>query len=84
MKKRKGLIKIAMITSQIYAAIKIGSQYYNLLHLDTGRCYRYVANIKISEPLNIISNNKRKMKKLKIKDLQTKAFTDKVATVASI
>ena len=28
---------------------KLIAKHYNLLHLDTGRVYRYVANIKISE-----------------------------------
>ena len=29
---------------------KLISNHYNLLQLDTGRVYRYVANIKITEP----------------------------------
>ena len=61
-------------------------QNYNLLHLDTGRCYRYVANIKISNPSRYnLKYIKEKISKLKIKDLQNKILlTDKVATVASI
>ena len=89
MKKRKKIIKIAIDSPAAAGAgtqAKLVSQYYNLLHLDTGRCYRYVANIKISEPLKYnFKYIKEKMKKLKIKDLQNKKLsTDKVATVASI
>ena len=89
MKKRKQIIKIAIDSPAAAGAgtqAKLISKYYNLLHLDTGRCYRYVANIKISEPLKYnFKYIKEKMKKLKIKDLQNKKLsTDKVATVASI
>ena len=89
MKKRKQIIKIAIDSPAAAGAgtqAKLISQYYNLLHLDTGRCYRYVANIKISEPLKYnFKYIKEKIKKLKIKDLQNKKLlTDKVATVASI
>ena len=89
MKRRKKIIKIAIDSPAAAGAgtqAKLVSQYYNLLHLDTGRCYRYVANIKISEPLKYnFKYIKEKMKKLKIKDLQNKKLsTDKVATVASI
>ena len=65
---------------------KLISKHYNLLHLDTGRCYRYIAYIKISKPLKYnFKYIKEKIKKLKIKDLQNKnLLTDKVATVASI
>ncbi len=89
MKRRKKIIKIAIDSPAAAGAgtqAKLVSQYYNLLHLDTGRCYRYVANIKISEPLKYnFKYIKEKIKKLKIKDLQNKKLsTDKVATVASI
>ena len=89
MKKRKKIIKIAIDSPAAAGAgtqAKLVSQYYNLLHLDTGRCYRYVANIKISEPLKYnFKYIKEKIKKLKIKDLQNKKLlTDKVATIASI
>tara|TARA_B100000886_G_scaffold215503_1_gene149480 strand:+ start:5953 stop:6621 length:669 start_codon:yes stop_codon:yes gene_type:complete len=89
MKKRKKIVKIAIDSPAAAGAgtqAKLVSQYYNLLHLDTGRCYRYVANIKISEPLKYnFKYIKEKIKKLKIKDLHNKKLlTDKVATVASI
>ena len=54
MRKRKNIIKIAIDSPAAAGAgtqAKLVSKYYNLLHLDTGRCYRYVANIKISSPL---------------------------------
>ena len=53
MKKRKGLIKIAIDSPAAAGAgtqAKLIAKHYNLLHLDTGRCYRYIANIKISNP----------------------------------
>ena len=89
MKKRKKIIKIANDSPAAAGAgtqTKLISKYYNLLHLDTGRCYRYVANLKISNPSKYnFKFIKKKIKKLKIKDLQNKKLlTDKVATVASI
>ena len=89
MKKRKKIIKIAIDSPAAAGAgtqAKLISKHYNLLHLDTGRCYRYVAYIKISNPSKYnFKYIKEKIKKLKIKDLQNKKLlTDKVATVASI
>ena len=89
MKKRKKIIKIAIDSPAAAGAgtqAKLISKHYNLLHLDTGRCYRYVANIKISNPSKYnYKYVKEKIKKLKIKDLENKKLlTDKVATVASI
>ena len=89
MKKRKKIIKVAIDSPAAAGAgtqAKLISRYYNLLHLDTGRCYRYVANLKISNPSKYNFNFiKKKIKKLRIKDLQNKKLlTDKVATVASI
>ena len=89
MKKRKKIIKVAIDSPAAAGAgtqAKLISRYYNLLHLDTGRCYRYVANLKISNPSKYnFSFIKKKIKKLRIKDLQNKKLlTDKVATVASI
>ncbi len=89
MKKRKKIIKIAIDSPAAAGAgtqAKLISKHYNLLHLDTGRCYRYVANIKISNPTKYnFRYIKEKIKKLKIRDLKNKKLlTDKVATVASI
>ena len=54
--------------------------------LDTGRCYRYVAYIKITEPSKYnYKYIKKQIDKLKMKDLENKKLlSDKVATVASI
>ena len=89
MKKRKGLIKIALDSPAAAGAgtqAKLIAKHYNLLHLDTGRCYRYIANIKISNPSRYnFRYIRKKISKLSIKDLQNKMLlTDKVATVASI
>ena len=89
MKKRKKIIKIAIDSPAAAGAgtqAKLISKHYNLLHLDTGRCYRYIANIKISHPTKYnFRYIGEKIKKLRIKDLQNKKLlTDKVATVASI
>ena len=89
MKKRKGLIKIAIDSPAAAGAgtqAKLIAKHYNLLHLDTGRCYRYIANIKISNPSRYnFKYIRKKISKLRIKDLHNKMLlTDKVATVASI
>ena len=54
--------------------------------LDTGRVYRYVANIKITEPKKFnYKFIKKKIDKLKVKDLRNKNLSsDKVAIAASI
>ena len=89
MKRKKKIIKIAIDSPAAAGAgtqAKLISKHYNLLHLDTGRCYRYIANIKISNPLMYsFKYIEKKIKKLRIEDLQSKKLlTDKVATVASI
>ena len=86
--KRKKLIKVAIDSPAAAGAgtlAKLISKHYNLLHLDTGRCYRYLANIKISTPSNYNYNYlKKKIGNLKITDLKDKRLlSDKVATVAS-
>ena len=53
MKKRSDIIKITIDSPAAAGAgtqAKLISKHYNLLWLDTGRVYRYVANIKITEP----------------------------------
>ena len=87
--KRKNILKISIDSPAAAGAgtqAKLISKHYKLLWLDTGKCYRYVANIKITEPkkFNYVYI-KKKIKKLKIKDLQNKnLLSDKVATIASI
>ena len=87
--KRKNIIKVAIDSPAAAGAgtqAKLIAKHYNLLHLDTGRVYRYVANIKISESSKYnYKYIKKKINKLKIKDLQNKKLlSDNVATVASI
>jgi len=65
---------------------KLISKHFNLFYLDTGKIYRLIANIKLTQPnkytLTFIKN---KISKLSIKDLQNKKLlSDKVGTAASI
>ena len=87
--KRKNILKIAIDSPAAAGAgtqAKLISKHYNLMQLDTGRCYRYLANLKINNPIEYnYKYLKNKMKHLKMKDLQNKKLlTDKVATTASI
>lgn len=87
--RRKNILKISIDSPAAAGAgtqAKLISKHYKLLWLDTGKCYRYVANIKITEPKKFnYKYLKKKIDKLKIKDLQNKRLlSDKVATVASI
>ena len=89
MKKRSDIIKITIDSPAAAGAgtqSKLIGKHYNLLVLDTGRVYRYVANIKLTEPTKYnYKYIKKKVDKLKIKDLQNKKLSsDNVATVASI
>ena len=87
--KRKGIIKIAIDSPAAAGAgtqAKLISMHYNLLHLDTGRIYRYIAYIKIAKPKKFnYSNLKKKINSLKISSLNNKKLlSDKVATTASL
>ena len=65
---------------------KLISKHYNLFYLDTGKIYRLIANIKITQPkkYNLLLIKKR-MKKLKMKDLQNKKLlSDEIGTMASV
>ena len=86
--KRKNILKIAIDSPAAAGAgtqAKLVSKHYKLLQLDTGRVYRYLANIKINEPKNYnYSYLKKKMKKLRVTNLENKKLlSDEVATVAS-
>ena len=88
MYKRKNILKIAIDSPAAAGAgtqAKLLSKHYRLLQLDTGRIYRYIANIKINETKKYnYKYLKKKIEKLKIKDLSSKKLlSDKVATVAS-
>ena len=85
--KRSNILKVTIDSPAAAGAgtqAKLIAKHYNLLHLDTGRVYRYVANIKISEPSKYnYKYIKKKIDNLKIKDLQNKKLlSDKVATTA--
>ena len=89
MKKRGDILKVTIDSPAAAGAgtqAKLIGKHYKLLVLDTGRVYRFVANIKLSEPAKYnYKYIKKKIHKLKIKDLQNKKLSsDKVATVASI
>ena len=89
MLKRKNIIKIAIDSPAAAGAgtqAKLISKHYNLLKLDTGRIYRYIANIKITEPKKFnYQYLKKKINNLKISSLNNKKLlSDKVATIASI
>ena len=89
MLKRKNIIKIAIDSPAAAGAgtqAKLISKHYNLLQLDTGRIYRYIANIKITEPKKFnYQYLKKKINNLKISSLDNKKLnTDEVAIIASI
>ena len=89
MNKRKYILKIAIDSPAAAGAgtqAKLISKHYNLLQLDTGRIYRYVANIKITEPKKFnYKYLKKKIDNLRISSLQNKKLlSDEVATIASI
>ncbi len=89
MLKRKNIIKIAIDSPAAAGAgtqAKLISKHYNLLQLDTGRIYRYIANIKINKPSKYsLKYLKKKINNLKVSSLNNKKLlTDEIATTASI
>ena len=86
--KRKNILKIAIDSPAAAGAgtqAKLLSKNYKLLHLDTGRVYRYLAYIKINKPKMYNYNYlRKKIRELKIIDLKNKKLlSDEVATIAS-
>ena len=86
--KIKKKLKIAIDSPAAAGAgtqAKMISRYFNLMHLDTGKCYRFIANLKISNKSNYnYKFLKKKLATLKIKDLENKnLLSDNVAIVAS-
>ena len=86
---KKKNIKIAIDSPAAAGAgtlAKSISKYYNLYYLDTGKIYRFIANLKLRFPSKFSYNFiKKKIKKLKIKDLSNKKLlTNEVGTEASI
>ena len=86
---KKKLITVAIDSPAAAGAgtqAKLIAKYYNLLHLDTGRIYRYLAKVNLDTSKKINYNYlKKKIKNLKINDLKNKnLLSDRVATEASI
>jgi len=65
---------------------KLISKHFNLFYLDTGKIYRLIAYIKLTQPKKYsYALIKKKMDKLSMKDLQNKKLlSDEVGTMASI
>ena len=87
--RRKNILKIAIDSPAAAGAgtqADLISKHYKLLQLDTGRCYRYIAKLKINHPNKFNYHFiKRKIDKLKVKDLQKmKLYSDTIASEASI
>ena len=89
MKNKKKFIKVAIDSPAAAGAGTIAmaiSKHYNLLYLDTGKAYRFLAMHKIKNPKKFnINFAKKKVKKLKIKDLNKKnLLSNKIGVEASI
>ena len=87
--KRKNILKIAIDSPAAAGAgtlAKSISKYYNLMYLDTGKAYRLIAFYKLKYPNKFnINFIKKKIKNLKIKDLENKKLlSNKIAIEASI
>ena len=89
MRKKKKLIKVAIDSPAAAGAGTIAvaiSKHYNLLYLDTGKAYRFLAMHKIRNPKKFnINYAKKKINKLKINDLNKKdLLSNKIGIEASI
>ena len=87
--KLKKKIKVAIDSPAAAGAgtqAKLISKHYNLYFCDTGKAYRFIALIKLTQPLKYNYNLiKKKISKLKMKDLQNKKLlSDEVGSMASI
>ena len=88
MKKRKNILKIAIDSPAAAGAGTLGralSKHYNLFYLDTGKIYRFIADMKLRFPKKFNQKFlKKKIISLKVKDLSNKGLlSDKVGTEAS-
>lgn len=86
---KKNILKIAIDSPAAAGAgtqAKLISKHYNLYYLDTGKIYRFIANIKLKNAKKYnLKFIKKKIKFLKIKDLKNKELlTDELGTEASI
>jgi cytidylate kinase len=87
--KLKNKIKVAIDSPAAAGAgtqAKLISKHFNLFYLDTGKIYRLIASIKLTQPKKYSHVLiKDKMSKLSMKDLQNKKLlSDEVGTMASI
>ena len=87
--KRKNILKIAIDSPAAAGAgtlAKAISKHYNLLYLDTGKIYRYIAYLKIKYPKNFNKKTiEKKIKSLRIERLDNlNLLADEVSTTASI
>ena len=88
-KKYKNKIRVAIDSPAAAGAgtqAKLISKHYNLFYLDTGKIYRLIANIKLTQPKKYThALIKKKIKKLSTKDLKNKKLlSDEVGTMASL
>ena len=89
MKYRNNILKIAVDSPAAAGAgtlCKTISKYYNLLYLDTGKIYRMIAYLKISNQSKYNKNFiKKEIKNLNLNKLKSKKLlTDEIGTEASI
>ena len=86
--KNKKIIQIAIDSPAAAGAgtqAKLLAKHYKLFYLDTGKIYRFIGYLKIKNKNLNYQLIKKKIKDLKIKDLNKKTLlSDKVATEASI
>ena len=87
--KLKKKIKVAIDSPAAAGAgtqAKLISKHFNLFYLDTGKIYRLIASIKLTQPKKYGHTLiKKKMNQLTMKDLQNKKLlSDEVGTMASI
>jgi len=87
--KRKNILKIAIDSPAAAGAgtlAKAISKHYNLIYLDTGKIYRFIAYLKLNFPKKFNQKFIRKrIKFIKLKDLSNKILlSDEIGTEASI
>jgi cytidylate kinase len=85
--KLKEKIKVAIDSPAAAGAgtqAKLIAKYYNLFYLDTGKIYRLIANLKIKKPKKFTYLYlKKKIKNLKIKDLQNKELLSNEVSICA-
>jgi cytidylate kinase len=85
----KDKIKVAIDSPAAAGAgsqAKLISKHFNLFYLDTGKIYRLIANIKLTQPKKYsYTLIKKKMHNLRMTDLHNKKLlSDEIGTIASI